>query len=193
MVQIREKDLPARELGAFVRAAISVARPFGARVLVNDRPDVALLTGADGVHLRTTSLPVAEARAMARRQGRDQFLIGVSTHTLNEAEIAAESGADFIVFGPVWSPLSKQAGGPLPGPAGLAAVCRAVNIPVLGLGGIELDKVGEVLSQGAAGVAAISLFADLNSLAESVRRILEIDSLGARAAGCGKIPEPVKC
>lgn len=178
LVQIREKDLTARELCAFVRAAISVARPFGARVLVNDRLDVALLTGADGVHLRTTSLPVAEVRKLARQQGRDHFLIGVSTHTLSEAESAAEGGADFIVFGPVWSPLSKQVSGSLPGLSGLAAVCRAIHLPVLGLGGIEPDKVSEVLSQGAAGIAAISLFADLNSLAENVRQILEATGEG---------------
>ncbi|MFN7949243.1 MAG: thiamine phosphate synthase [Blastocatellia bacterium] len=179
LVQIREKDLTARELCEFVRAAISIARPFGARVLVNDRLDVALLAGADGVHLRATSLPADEVRAVARGQGRDQFLIGVSTHTLSEAESAAANGADFIVFGPVWSPLSKQVSGSLPGLSGLAAVCRAVDIPVLGLGGIEMDKVSEVLSRGGAGVAAISLFADLNSLAENVRLILESDRRGS--------------
>jgi thiamine-phosphate pyrophosphorylase len=169
LIQIRERDLTARELGEFVRAAISVARPHGARVLVNDRPDVALGAGADGVHLRTSSLPAREVRNL--RQARN-LLIGVSTHTLREAAEAEKGGADFIVFGPVFAPLSKPATGLLPGLTGLAGVCRQTRIPVIGLGGIEMSNFSEVLRHGAAGIAGISLFTDLKNLPNRVAQIL---------------------
>jgi len=178
LIQIREKDLGARQLGAFVRAAISVARPRGARVLVNDRLDVALAAGADGVHLRTSSLPVGEVRKIVGGKRPGEFLIGVSTHSLAEARVAESGGADFIVFGPVSPPLSKKIEGPATGLKSLAEVCHAVRIPVLGLGGIQMDNAAVVLNSGAAGVAAISLFSDLNSLESNVGRLLSLNEPG---------------
>lgn len=182
-IQIREQDLPAKELSEFVRAAIRVARPCGARVLVNDRADVALATSADGVHLRTSSISAADIRQLTHHQKTGEFLIGVSTHSLAEARQAEVEGADFIVCGPVYAPLSKQADGPLLGLAGLSEVCRHVRLPVLGLGGIQMDKVTEVLSCGAAGIAAISLFTDPESLSEKVRRLLQLSQPGPRLRG----------
>src|SRR5262245_6359351 len=96
LIQIREKDMSARALAAFTRAAIELARPHGARVLVNDRLDVAMAAGADGVHLRASSIPAREVRAVATKKGLDDFLIGVSTHSVAEAKSAEDGGADFI-------------------------------------------------------------------------------------------------
>lgn len=149
-------------------------------MLVNDRLDVALAAGADGVHLRTSSLSVGEARKLARRSRAGEFLIGVSTHTLKEAAEAEAGGADFIVFGPVYAPFSKQVSGPLPGLPGLAAVCQAVEIPVFGLGGIRMDNFVAVIRQGAAGIAAISLFTELSCLQSNIRELLRRGQADAR-------------
>jgi thiamine-phosphate pyrophosphorylase len=175
LIQIREKDLPAGELSGFVRAAITLARPHGARVLVNDRADIALITGADGVHLRTSSMSAADVRKITSQKQPGEFLIGVSTHTLAEARQAEAEGADFIVSGPVYSPLSKKTDGPLIGLTGLSEVCRSVSVPVLGLGGLQMERIADVLSCGAAGIAAISLFTDPETLQANVRRLLRLD------------------
>ena len=172
LIQIREKDLPARALCEFIRAAITRARPHGAKVLINDRLDVALATGADGVHLRVTSLPVTLVRQTADQRGRRDFLLGVSTHSLGEAQMAEAGGADFIVCGPVYDTPSKRAYGTLLGIEQFAEICRAVKLPVFALGGIELDNCFEPLRRGAAGIAAIRLFTDLHTLSQSVKTIL---------------------
>ncbi|MBO0727168.1 MAG: thiamine phosphate synthase, partial [Blastocatellia bacterium] len=112
LIQIREKDMSAKELGVFTRAAIDRARPHGARVLLNDRLDVAMAAGADGVHLRASSIPAREVRAAAAQRGLNDFLIGVSTHSIVEARMAEEGGADFIVCGPVYDTPSKRSFGP---------------------------------------------------------------------------------
>jgi len=167
---VRERDLGARDLAAFVRAAVAAARP--GRVLVNDRLDVALTAGADGVHLRATSLPAAAARAVASRLGRPDFLIGVSTHAVDEAREAEAGGADFVVAGPVFETPSKLPYGPPLGPDRFAEVCRAVRIPVLAIGGINLENFREPLSRGAAGVAAIGMLSDPRAVARTVRELL---------------------
>lgn len=169
LIQIREKDLLARELCEFVRAALTRAKPHGARVLVNDRLDVALASGADGVHLRTNSLPGAEVRRIVQRR---DFLLGVSTHSLAEAQAAEASGADFIVCGPVFpTPSKARYGAPL-GLDRFAEVCRGVNLPVLALGGITMTNFTEPLTRGAAGIAAISLFKNLTSLGSNIKIVL---------------------
>ncbi len=158
------------------REAIAAARPWGARVLVNDRFDVALATGADGVHLRTTSLEAAEVRRAAEQAGRRDLLIGVSTHGVAEARMAAAGGADFIVTGPGYQTASKIGYGPPLGLEGLAGICRAVEIPVIGLGGIGAENFRPVLAAGAAGIAGIALFqedgdaATIESLVTRLRR-----------------------
>jgi thiamine-phosphate pyrophosphorylase len=176
LIQIREKDLDGRALGRATREAIAAARPWGARILVNDRLDVALATGADGVHLRTTSLVAGEVRRAAERAGRSDLLIGVSTHGVAEARMAAAGGADFIVTGPVYETASKIGYGPPLGLEGLAGICRAVEIPVIGLGGIGAENFRPVLAAGAAGIAGIALFqgdggaAAIESLVARLRR-----------------------
>jgi thiamine-phosphate pyrophosphorylase len=172
LIQIREKDMSAKALGAFTRAAIERARPHGARVLVNDRFDVAIAAGADGVHLRASSIPAREVRAVAAKKGLDDFLIGVSTHSVAEAKLAEEGGADFVVCGPVYDTPSKRIFGPPLGLDVFAEIRDAVEMPVLAIGGINLSNYREALRRGAAGVAAIGLFTDLDSLEQIVRSML---------------------
>ena len=172
LIQVREKDMGAKALAAFTRAAVERARPHGARVLVNDRLDVAMAAGADGVHLRASSIPAREVRDVAAKKGLDDFLIGVSTHSAAEARSAEEGGADFIVCGPVYETPSKRDFGPPLGLERFTEILDAVGIPVLAIGGIDLSNYSEPLRRGAAGVAAISLFADLDNLEHAVLSIL---------------------
>ena len=133
-------------------------------MLVNDRLDVALAANADGVHLRVNSLAAAEVREKTTNKRRDEFLIGVSTHSLAEAQAAEMGGADFIVCGPVYDTPSKHEFGAPLGLEKFAEVCQAVTLPVLALGGITLANLSEPLRRGAAGIAAISLFVQAGNL-----------------------------
>lgn len=171
-IQIREKDLSARALRNFTRQAIAAARPHGAKVLVNDRLDIALAAGADGVHLRVNSLPVEEVRRVARGKGLQDFLIGVSTHSLSEAKAAETGGADFIVCGPVYDTPSKREFGEPLGLEQFTAICQAVAMPVLALGGINLSNFQAPLEAGAAGIAGIGLFSDPENLLPTITTIL---------------------
>jgi thiamine-phosphate pyrophosphorylase len=168
LVQLREKNLRGRVLYQLAAAAAELARGSATRVLVNDRADIARAAGCDGVHLTTNSLP---ARAVRRAFGED-FLIGVSTHALEEARGAYAGGADFAVFGPVFDTPSKRAYG---SPVGLEALSIAARelapFPVVALGGVSSENAAEALRAGAAGVAGIRLFADGQNLARTVHLI----------------------
>jgi thiamine-phosphate pyrophosphorylase len=156
-VQIREKDFCGRELLALARDA--VAGCGGARVIVNDRLDVALAAGAAGVHLGRESL---SARDVARwcRSGNApaEFLIGVSCHGLEDAREAESAGASYIFFGPVFETPSKRGMGEPQGVARLGEICRSVAIPVIAIGGVSDENAGECIRAGAAGIAAIRMF-----------------------------------
>lgn len=171
-IQIREKDLSARQLTEFVQVALSLVQPYGAKVFVNDRLDVAWAAGADGVHLRVNSLPAALVRAQATLRGKPDFLIGVSTHSLLEAQIAAQSGANFIVCGPVYdTPSKREFGAPL-GLERFAEICQSVSLPVFALGGIGLANFREPLACGATGIAGIGLFSELDQIPLTVQTLL---------------------
>jgi thiamine-phosphate pyrophosphorylase len=162
LIQIREKKLPSRVLYELTTGVVSVTQATATRVLVNDRADIAASAGAHGVHLTTQSLEAA----VVRQAFGDNFLIGSSTHSLEEARRAREGGADFIVFGPVFESPSKKKYGP---PLGLQALSEAAGevtpFPVLALGGVTIANAAECLRAGASGIAGISLFSKLESLA----------------------------
>jgi thiamine-phosphate pyrophosphorylase len=151
-VQLREKDLSAAQLLPLATQLRELTRRFGARLLINDRIDLALAVDADGVHLGGHSLPVATARRLLG----DRRLLGVSCHSSAEIGHAAAQGADFVTFGPVYFTPSKAAYGAPQGPAALRAACSASALPVFGLGGITAQRAAEVRSAGAAGIACIS-------------------------------------
>ncbi len=172
-IQIREKDLTGRALLDLTRGA--VARAEGARVLVNDRLDVALAARAGGVHLGEASLPAADVVRWRRSSPEafpPEFRIGVSCHSLEAAQAAERDAADYVIFGPVYQTPSKLAYGAPQGLERLAAVCRAVRIPVLAIGGITLENAAACLAAGAAGLAAIRLFQespDLEAVVAALR------------------------
>jgi thiamine-phosphate pyrophosphorylase len=152
LVQVRESDLEAGALVSLVGQLLAIASGTPTRIVVNDRIDVALASGADGVHLRGDSIPVGAARQLAPAG----FLIGRSVHRVEEAIAAAD--ADYLIAGTVFPSASKGAGAPLLGVEGLKAVARSVERPVLAIGGISDDRLGVVASAGAAGFAAIGWF-----------------------------------
>ena len=152
LIQVREPDLEARDLAALVARVLALARGSATRVLVNDRLDVALACGADGVHLRADSVPAADARRIAPAG----FLIGRSVHS--PGEVDAAGGADYLIAGTVYPTTSKPGGTRWLGPDGLREIVRAAAVPVLAIGGITVDRAGEVGATGAAGIAAIGAF-----------------------------------
>jgi thiamine-phosphate pyrophosphorylase len=163
-VQLREKDLGGRALWELARALRAVTAAAGVQLYVNDRVDVALAAGADGVHLGGRSLAVADVRAVALR-----LRIGVSTHTRAEVEEAAAAGADFAVFGPVFETPSK------PGfHTGLSTLkeVTALGLPVLALGGIDEKNAQQCIVAGAFGVAGIRSVMAATKLPETVSSLL---------------------
>ena len=150
-IQLREKDLRARDLYALGARLQGALAPYGVPLLINDRLDVALALDAAGVHLAGHSLPTA----IARRVLGAGKLLGVSTHSVEEARCAADDGADFIVFGPVFATPSKVVYGPPQGLQHLTTVVRAVRIPVLAIGGIDHTNLPQVVQAGVYGVAMI--------------------------------------
>ncbi len=175
LIQLREKNLPARSLYKLTVEVSALTRGTKTRLLVNDRADVARAGGADGVHLTTNSLEVLFVR---RAFGHD-FLIGVSTHTLSEVIVARESKADFATFGPVFDTPSKHSYG---APVGLAKLNEAAlflaPFPLIALGGINTpERALQAVNAGAGGVAAIRLFEDAERLPETLRSLRDKLSL----------------
>jgi len=155
LLQIREKSLTARVLYELTTRAAAILNGSMTRLLVNDRFDIARAAGAHGVHLTSRSLPANVIRRICDKD----FLIGVSTHSLEEALQARADGVDFVLFGPVFETESKRAYGAPQGLDKLREVTNALpGFPVMAIGGINLQNAAECLHAGASGIAAISLF-----------------------------------
>lgn len=173
-VQLREKDLSAAELYPLARELRQLTREFSAKLLINDRVDLALAVDADGVHLGSHSLPVAVARQLLG----EKRLIGVSTHHRDEVERAAAAGADFVTFGPVYATPSKAAYGPPLGLSPLAAVCAHAPLPIFALGGVTMARLPELRAVGCTHVALIGAIlhaVDPESAAQSFLQTLAAD------------------
>jgi thiamine-phosphate pyrophosphorylase len=168
-VQLREKDLDARPLIAMAHELREVCRRYHVPLLINGRVDVALAAGADGVHLPSDGISAAEARKLLG----PSKLIGVSTHSAAEITRAEALGADFVVFGPVFTPLSKGAYAAPCGPGGLATAGSAASIPIFALGGITAPRVRELSESDAAGIAVISAVQGAKDPARAIRELLE--------------------
>jgi thiamine-phosphate pyrophosphorylase len=151
-VQLREKDLPGKDLYRLAGRMRNLTARYGARLLINDRVDVAMAVGADGVHLGGSSMPASVARKLLG----EEALIGCSTHSESELRVAADQGADFATFGPVYPTASKAAYGPPVGVTALAGACGKSAIPVFALGGVKAENTGEAIGAGAFGIALIS-------------------------------------
>jgi thiamine-phosphate pyrophosphorylase len=168
-VQLREKDLPVRELLSLAQELRTLTKEFGANLFINDRVDVAVASEADGVHLGHQSMPVEAARKVV---GKD-MLIGVSTHNLEEARAAEQGGADFITFGPVFDTPSKANFGDPVGIESLKNLKNEISIPIFALGGIKSGNVIKVMGAGAAGVAMISAIMAAEDIIKASAKVIE--------------------
>ncbi|MBI5641440.1 MAG: thiamine phosphate synthase [Nitrospirae bacterium] len=151
-VQLREKDLGTRDLLTMAYRMRELTKRNEARLFINDRVDIAMAVGADGVHLGRTGIPAYAARQAAG----ESLLIGVSAHSVEEAKKAEGEGADFITIGPVYETPSKMKYGVPVGIDVLKEVAKQVRMPVFAIGGIRIERAGEVLQGGASGIALIS-------------------------------------
>jgi len=159
LLHLRERDLEAAALVALAARILEAARGSRMRVVINDRVDVALACGADGVHLRGDSMPTAAARALAP----PPIVLGRSIHTIQDASAAGD--VDYLVAGSVFPSASKPGADRWLGADGLRAIVKAARAPVLAIGGVTLEKVADLAAAGAAGVAAIGLFSTIDATA----------------------------
>ncbi len=177
LVQIREKNLCAAVLFELAKTAAGITNASATKLLINDRADIATAAGAAGVHLTTTSLPTN----VVRQAFGNDFLIGVSTHSVDEATLARRGGADFVVFGPIFETASKREYGEPLGLTSLSSVCAELpEFPVLALGGVTRANVVDCIRAGARGVAAISMLGEPD-------RLVDIADEIRRSAGAGKL------
>jgi thiamine-phosphate pyrophosphorylase len=167
-VQVREKDLSSRELYELAYELRKLTARYGARLLINDRVDIALAVDADGVHLGHDSLPVYRARKLLG----EQKLIGVSCHNQVNAIMAQEKGADFITFGPVYFTPSKAKYGEPVGIDNLLGVTGILQLPVFAIGGIKRSNTREVIDAGAAGIALITAILAAPAPADEARNLV---------------------
>ncbi|MDR2186198.1 MAG: thiamine phosphate synthase [Treponema sp.] len=172
MVQLREKEASSREFYEIALELRALTRRHHVPLVIDDRLDIALAAGAEGLHIGQSDLPLAAARRLA---GKDMF-IGVSVSTVEEALEAERNGADYLGAGAVYPTGSKADAGEAVGLGRLAAICAAAKIPVVGIGGVNVDNAGAVIKAGAAGIAVISGILSQPSIggaARGLRRVLD--------------------
>ncbi len=168
-VQLREKDLAIRDLLGMAYKMRELTEKYNAKLFINDRVDVAIAVGAEGVHLGQQSMPPDAVRRIVEKD----FLVGVSTHNRYEALEAEQKGADFITFGPIYETPSKMKYGNPVGVDSFREVKSKISIPVFALGGVKEDKVDEVIKAGADGVAVISGILASNDIKNETRKFME--------------------
>ncbi len=167
-IQLRAKEATARELTAMVQGLLPSVRAAGSLLFVNDRLDVALAAGADGVHLGPDDLPVRDVRSTVA----DDFIVGYSTDDPGEAAQAQADGADYLGSGTVYATTNKSDPGEVIGVEGLRRVVEAVSIPVVGIGGITPDRAEAVAETGASGIAVIGAVMSAADPGDAVRRLM---------------------
>lgn len=170
LLQLRDKTSTTRELVQIGHALRTLTRQYEARLIVNDRLDVALAIEADGVHLGQDDLPAE----LARRIAGDGFIIGVSAETVEEARQAEAAGADYLGVGPMFATHTKPDAGTPVGPARLHAIKQAVRIPVFGIGGIIPENAPAVLHAGADGICVISAIVGASDPTAAARAFLRM-------------------
>lgn len=173
MVQLRERDLSARELVTLAHEVQAVTASRRSQLLINDRIDVGLALEGVGVHLRSNSLPVSIARQLLGAQR----LLGVSVHAVEEVLSAQSQGADYIVLGPIYETPSKQMFGPPLGIHILEKACRLVRIPIIGIGGVTTVRAREMRRAGAFGVAVITAILGAADVESATRELLDAVTL----------------
>jgi thiamine-phosphate pyrophosphorylase len=167
-VQYRDKDRTRREIYEESIRLRSITRDFQAALVINDHPDIALAAEADGVHLGQEDLPLREARKIMGKNA----IIGISTHTVEQAVAAQRDGADYIGFGPIFHTTTKNAGNPL-GTGMLSEVKKRVTVPVVAIGGITIGNIQAVLQAGADAVAVASAIL-IGDMEKNITAFMEI-------------------
>lgn len=167
MIQLREKAATTTSFVEFGQELRAVTREAGVPLIVNDRVDVALAVGADGVHVGQDDMPAA----MARRLIGSSMILGISATTLEEALRGERDGADYLGVGPIFPTGTKPDAGPAMGISGLSAIANRVRIPIVAIGGIGPDNVASVIAAGAAGVAVVSAIVSAPDVEGAARRL----------------------
>ncbi|KUK13293.1 MAG: thiamine phosphate synthase [Synergistetes bacterium] len=174
VVQLRDKNKSDREMFEIAKEMAKLCHAYGAYLIVDDRVDVALASGADGVHLGPEDIPVFEVRKIAP----ESFIIGATVHSVDEALKAQEEGADYLGVGSVFPTATKRREIVLIGIEGLREIVASVTIPVVAIGGIRLEHVEEVLKTGASGIAVCSYLLSQPDIVEATRRMkMEIEKM----------------
>jgi thiamine-phosphate diphosphorylase len=170
LIQLRDKVATTRQLIEYAQALRALTRDYDALLIINDRLDVALAVGADGVHLGQDDMPVP----LARRVAGDALIIGVSAETVEEAIRAEAEGADYLGVGPMFATATKPDAGAPVGPERLRQIKQRVTIPVFGIGGITLENAEQVLQAGADGICVISAVLGAPDPTDAARRFTQM-------------------
>ncbi len=167
VIQLRDKEMTGRELFIAACEIRDITRIAGTLFIVNDRIDIALASGADGVHLGQNDLPLYEARQLAP----EDFILGISVGSVVEAIHAEAGGADYVALSPVFGTGTKHDAGPGHGTPLITAIKQNISIPVIGIGGIRKENVREVLASGADGIAVVSAVISSDDIAKATREL----------------------
>ncbi len=166
VIQLRDKELQGRDLFKTACLIRAVTKRSGVLFIINDRVDIALASGADGVHIGQQDIPLSAIRTLTPHP----FIIGVSVSSLQEAITAEKEGADYIAVSPVFSTCSKDDAGPGLGLRLIRQISDTVSIPVIGIGGIHIENAGDVFNAGAVGVAVISAIVSQDDIVRATQK-----------------------